>query len=494
MRRMNLIHPGMRRSAIILALALVSLLVYAALVLRFPTETYIRIPRTSVGSATNREPVAAVLLACAGLLLHGAYVAAVLLCWRSPNARSLFPLLWGYAIAAGTMLVLIWPITSTDIFDYIFRGHMAAHYGANPYIQPPNRYRGDPLFTYLGWPNAPSAYGPLWEMLSARMGALAGSSVWRNILLHKALALLTFLLCGAVIVRMTKERGAHAQLLGGLLWLASPLALWEIVAIGHNDGLLVLSMLLAIWATTYGRHRWAAIALVVGALFKFLPLILLPLVVVHGMRQRDTWPARIRLAAEIAVLSAVLIVVAYIPYWQGWPTLDNIALRERLLNAAPLAILIHTLAQWLPGDLVRTVVSRAGSALLVAGLLWQMWHIWQEGRDLRTACFGLLTWYLVIASQWFQPWYVLWLLALLALQPSREHFAWIETWALAGQASYLLQYFILAWLRWRGNQLPAQLLYLLIIFVPPLIVWSIGRWQARSHPPDLSSSEPVLAS
>ena len=88
---------------------------------------------------------------------------------------------------------------------------------------------------------------------------------------------------------------------------------------------------------------------------------------------------------------------------------------------------------------------------------------------------------------------MLWLLALLALQPSREHFAWIETWAVAGQASYLLQYFILTWLGWRGNQLPAQVLYLLIIFVPPLLVWSICRWLRRSHPPELSSSEPALA-
>ena len=482
-----------RRPFILLGLALIGLQVYVLLVLRFPIEPYLHVPRSSVGSLTRRSPHVALLLACAGLTLHGSYVAAILLCWRAGAGGRLLPIIWGYALAAGAVLILLWPVTSTDMFDYIFRGRMAAHYDANPYIILPNRFKDDPLFRYLGWPNAPSAYGPLWELMSARMAALGGTSVWRNVLLHKGLALLTFLICGVVIGRMAREAGPHTRLIGSALWLWSPLAIWEIAAIGHNDGFLILSMLLAIWAVTRGRHRWAAVALVIGALFKFLPLILLPLVAVHGIRRRDTWPQRLRLLVEIGAIAASLIVLAYLPYWEGWGTLRNIALREKFLNAAPLSVVTYTLSQWWHINTIRPIISRLGTALLAAGMLWQLWHICRYGRDVRTACFGLLTWYLIIASQWFQPWYVLWLLALLAVRPSHKHFGWIEAWALSGQASYLLQYFILYWLGWKGNELRGQVLYLVLIFLPPLLVWSAVHWRRRSSPPELHTPERVFA-
>jgi hypothetical protein len=483
-----------RRSANMLAMiAFASLLVYAALTVRFPTESILNTARANVGSLTDKSPWAALLLLLAGLALHVGYAGAVLVAWRAGVSSHLRALVWGFPIVTGLVLMFIWPVTSTDIFDYIFRGWMAARYDANPYIDLPNAFKSDPLFKYIGWPNAPSAYGPLWELMSARMSALGGQSVWLNILLHKVLALATFLVCGLVITRMVREWKPQAEMLAGVIWLWSPLGLWEIVAIGHNDGFLILSMLLAIWATNHNRHRWAVVALVVGALFKFLPIILLPLVAAHGLRGRTTWGTRIRFCAEIAAISAVLIVLAYLPYWEGPNTLQNIAVREKFLNAAPLAIVTYTLSQWWNIDTVRPTISSIGSGLLFVGILWQMWHVWRHGRDLRAACFGLLVWYLIVASQWFQPWYVLWLMALLALRPDRLAFGWLETWAAFSQASYLLQYFILYWIEWRGNALPGQILYLVLIFVPLLVAWALGRRSRRSTPPAWSSSKPTLA-
>lgn len=482
-----------RRYATILAMiAFASLLIYGGLTVRFPTEAIVNTARANVGSLTDKSGIAAFMLGIAGLALHVGYAGAVLIAWRmGANLPRL--LVWGFPIVAGIVLMFIWPITSTDIFDYIFRGWMAANYDANPYTVLPNAYKNDPLFKYIGWPNAPSAYGPLWELMSARMSAIGGMSVWTNVLLHKVLALVTFLACGLVIVRIVREWKPDLEPLAAVIWLWSPLGLWEIVAIGHNDGFLILSMLLAIWATNHNRHRWAVAALVIGALFKFLPIILIPLVAVHGLRFYPTWRARIRFVIEIAAISVVLIVLAYLPYWEGMNTLTNIFVREKFLNAAPLAILTYSLSQWWNIDTVRPIISSIGSALLGVGILWQMWQMWRYGRDMRTACFGLLVWYLIIASQWFQPWYILWLLALLALRPERLTFGWLETWAAFSQASYLLQYFILYWIEWRGNQLPAQILYLLLIFLPPLLAWMIGRRRGWSEPPSLRHPEPHYA-
>lgn len=476
-----------RRLVMFFILTFASLGIYAALVVYFPIGDFVNIPRANVGSITTREPLAAVLLALAGILLHAIYIIATRICWRSKLQVNLTPLIWGYSLAAGLLLILIWPITSTDIFDYVFRARMAAHYGANPYIDLPNRYSNDPLFKYLGWPNAPSAYGPLWELMSARLSVIGGLSVWRNVIVHKIVALAMYLLCGVAIVKTARAEGRTDTLLGSMIWLWSPLALWEIVAIGHNDGFLVLSIVLALWATAKGKHWWAAVALVIGALFKFLPAILLPLVVVYGLRQRSSWLARLRFVAAVGSMALVLIVLSYAPYWQGFQTLYNIGVREKFLNAAPLALVTYTLSHWWPIDTVRPIVSSIGTGLLALGLLWQMWQIWRHGRDLWTASFGLLVWYLTFASQWFQPWYILWLLALIAIRPRQRTWGWVETWAISGQASYLLQYFILSWLGWPGNQLPAQIIYFVLIFLPPFIVWSIGR---RPNRPPVSEYQP----
>ncbi len=489
----------MRRPIALTLLALISLGVYGALLWRFPLERYLTIARASVGSITNYSPTAAALIMLGGIVLHGAYLAAVLICWRMEDeAPWIDGLIWGLPVAAACCMALLWPINSTDLFDYIFRGRMGSHYDANPYTVLPNRFKdaGDPLYRYLGWPNAPSAYGPLWELISSRMAAVGGTSVWRNVLLHKGLAALTYFACGAVIAAMTRRQGARISRLATVIWLWSPLALFEIVGMGHNDGLLVLSVLLAIWAARSDRHRLAAVALVVGALFKFLPIIFLPFVVVHGMRRRSNWTDRLGLAFQIGVITLLLLIAAYWPYWEGPRTLNNITVREKFIHAAPFAMVIHVLSRYVPVDTIRPIVSRIESGLLALALLWQMWHIWRHGRDLRTACFGIFVWYLLVASQWFQPWYVLWPLALVALQPARPAFSWIETWAMSAQASYLLQFFGLRWLRdngynWPGNALPAQALYFLIIFGPPLLVWAIQWWRSRSAPPRLRSQRSV---
>ncbi|CAA9352855.1 MAG: hypothetical protein AVDCRST_MAG93-7198, partial [uncultured Chloroflexia bacterium] len=209
-------------------IAFASLVVYAALTVRFPTETILNTARGNVGSLTNKSTIAAVLLGLSGLALHVGYAGAVLLAWRIGRSQQLSALVWGYPIVAGLVLMFIWPVTSTDIFDYIFRGWMAANYGANPYTVLPNAYKSDPLFKFIGWPNAPSAYGPLWELMSARMSALGGLSIRTNILLHKVLALATFLACGLVIVRIVREWKPEVELLAAVIWLWSPLGLWEI--------------------------------------------------------------------------------------------------------------------------------------------------------------------------------------------------------------------------------------------------------------------------
>ena len=221
-------------------------------------------------------------------------------------------------------------------------------------------------------------------------------------------------------------------------------------------------------------------------------------------------------------------MLLYAPYWDlppGWAdlpvteraaalvagaerTLRNIRVREGFLNAAPLAVTSYALQQ--PGAVaaqnallrplgypvldargVRAVISTAGTVLLAIGLAWQCRRVWLGRCSIRDAAWGLMLWYLLVCSQWFQPWYVLWLLGIFALKPKRAAFAVLTAWAMAAQASYLLQYIVLPNLRLSGQTLRAQLYYLLLIYGLPLAAFALAsiwrRRDARIAPPGAES-------
>lgn len=507
------------RRTVLLLLATMAL-VYAAVAFSFSLGEWLPRGRVSIGTVTGRSTGGAIMLSLIGCALYACYVAGALLLWRAGPLPHMNRWLWGGALIATGALAWAYPVTSTDIFDYLFRSHMTATYGANPYLEPPRQFKDDPWIRYVGWPNAPSAYGPLWELIGWRMVLWGGSSLIANVLLLKALAIAAFLGSGLVIQHLTRTQ--RWQQLAVFLWLWSPLALWEFAANGHNDGLLVVALLLALWAVRRDRHWLAVLALTAGALFKFLPAIFLPLVVLDWMRHQATWSRRIGVGVISCLLFAAPTVLLYAPYWDLPPsfaelgffdqvaaiwhgratTLRNIAVREMFLNASPLAVVSYLLrtpvglsyindllatSGWgaTTDEAVRRAISSVGTILLALGLLWQSWHVWWNRRDLVAAFWGLLLWYILVSSQWFQPWYVVWLLALFVLNPRRSTFAWLTAWALMAQASYLLQYIMFPNAEIRGQTLEAQLWYLVVIYSLPLAVWLIGRLQRRQRSPSV---------
>jgi hypothetical protein len=485
-------------------LLLSSLALYALLAAWFPLQRWLPRGRITIGSATERETSAAIALLLIGAALYGLYVAGAIVLWRRPASRGVSRLIWLGAIAAGGTLLAAYPVTSSDVFDYVFRARMAVTHAANPYLVVPNRFSSDPWYGYIGWPNAPSAYGPLWERLAAALAVLGGDSLHLNVLLFKLIAAVSHLATGVLIGRLADpSRRALSQ----YLWLWCPLGLWELAATGHNDGLMIALLLVALLAARRDRHGLAVLSLTLGALIKFLPALLLPLVVLDWMRRRDSWRLRIRVAGASLALAAVITIVLYAPFWDVPPgfadlapadqiraiwqgrltTLRNISVRENFLHAAPLATINYALQRaGLDSADVRSRMSLISSGLVLAGVAWQSWHVWARRRPLETAFVGLLLWY-IVGGQWFQPWYLLWLLSTLAIRPQGTRLAALWAWMIAAQASYLLQFFVLPQLGISGQTLTAQVAYLLLIYLPPLIVWLVARRAGGSRLTDAVS-------
>lgn len=455
--------------------------------------------RVTLGTLTGRAAGPTLLVLALGIGAYALYLLGALGLARQPASRRALPWIWLSAGAMTLILLAAFPVTSTDIFDYIFRGHMALRYGANPYLIVPNRFASDPFYRYIGWPNAPSAYGPLWERLSMALVALGGTTLLHQVVLFKALAAASHLLIGLLIGQLAPPRWRS---LSCYLWLCCPLALWELAGAGHNDGLLILTLLLALLAVRRRRFALAVLALVAGALIKFLPALLLPLVVLAWLRQPGSWPQRLGRLACALLLTLIPTVALYAPYWDLpadlgsrplagqlaaiWAgrrtTLYNLSVRANFLHATPLAWLSYLAERLIVApttrdasiDDLRRGISLLSNLLLLLGLVWQSWWIWLRHRPLATAFCGLLVWYL-LSGLWFQPWYLLWLLALLALRPPGRALIILYAWSITAQASYLLQFILLPRLEIGGQTLAAQSLYLALIYPLPLLVWWLTR-------------------
>src|SRR5579875_3818335 len=165
---------------------------------------------------------AGVALGTAPLILT---LAAMFACYAvvvSLGARLSDRLVLGAIAALLVLVVLAAPLFSTDVFSYQAYARMWASYGVDPYLHGPHAIMLDPIYPYIGaeWATAPSAYGPLFTLIS---GVFAPLGVAAAVLAYKALAAASCLACVVLVRRAAELRGrdpvraAAVKLTGGLL-------------------------------------------------------------------------------------------------------------------------------------------------------------------------------------------------------------------------------------------------------------------------------------
>ena len=133
---------------------------------------------------------------------------------------------------------------------------MGAVYGVSPYLNGPHGIAQDPLFQYVGakWAYMPSVYGPVFTMLSY---ALAPLSIVASVLAYKLIAAVSALAIVAMVWNLARLRGLDPVRAVALVGLNPLLALYGIGG-GHNDLLMLVPLVGAIYATVLGRERSAA--------------------------------------------------------------------------------------------------------------------------------------------------------------------------------------------------------------------------------------------
>lgn len=469
-------------------MALFSLAGYAVLAIWFPLRpNYARDPSPDIRSFA---PSLGEALAYAGifLLLYGLYWFAYR---HVRQRRASFPITAILLTTALYCLPLLFtfPINATDAYRYFLRGRISGVHGESPFSVPVAEVGDEPFASLAGeWAGETSPYGPVWEATAAGAASLFRDDLLGGLLLFKALAILTHLAATVLIwlaLQATEpvERSAHT-----LLWAWNPALLLIFAVDAHNDGLMLLWLLLGWLIMARGRPQAGMIIMLLAPLTKPIGLLPLPYFFLTTYRRQSTSAAKVRFLLITAAAAVILAWLAFLPFG------DALALAERLLSESgtgggfsPLALIILGLQK--AGAILpyRTLVHGA-TLLFVLFAFWLLWLTWRGRSPLRAAA-DIFAAFVVQGFRfriWYAAWPFPWLVLDHGLSPdrgsvSRARLAAGLTFLLTSQLSVIV-YGQLRTELLDSSQLSAHRLGVFMTFVVPVVVGLVvAVYNARSR-------------
>jgi hypothetical protein len=364
----------------------------------------------------------------------------------------------GSAAAFNAALLWLYPVDSADLFDNIIRGRMLAVHGASPFYHSPAEFRDDPFYAYAAWQGFTSAYGPLWELAAAGAARLAdawgrASPIVGHVLTFKLVGVFAYAGTVALIAVHLLRTAPERALRGVLLFAWNPLVVYVTAGNGHNDALMAFFTVLGFVWLARDRLALAALAVTAGALVKFVPALLLPVVALAALRRLPGWRARSR-ALFVTGLACILLVAAlYAPFWRGGDPL-GVGRRSGLFTTSLPSLIRWTLEPSLGAGGAQSLAIGVALAALAGWLAWQLWVLWgsRESTAPESAGLSVLTFYLLVSCPWVQPWYAVWLVALAPLVPE----GLLQRGSLLVSCAFLLKTPAFDWLIAPGGNLPPR--------------------------------------
>ena len=450
----------------LIGLGLISALLYArGITAAYPLAVGLRDPRVGWYWISGRSVRAGIVFAVVlGLLMLG-YALALRLTLR-PRAtcgRAITPIIIAGWLVSAFALLGAYPGESFDIFDYVFRGRMIVEYGASPLAVAPFVFSNQPFYEYITWRGQVDTYGPIWEYASGAVAWVVPRVVGRSdsqiayIVGYRLLAVLLAGMCGlliALIVRRSDPARAQTALLA---WLWNPLVLITTAIGAHNDILMLLALLLALWL--FQRQLWIGglLALVLAAHVKLTALLILPVVGIWLLRRRG-WAGAFRDSVMALALALPLSWLLYAPFG-GWFTLQRMLQeRARLLINSPADLIYHMLQErygWAESAAWRITTLGATLLFFAAATMLLAWFWWSTRQRVAAdssqsgdtwfwnSCVIITLAYLLIGSFWFQQWYLLWAIGPAVLLPtSRWTLTLLPAYCLGALGSNLTNSFL----------------------------------------------------
>lgn len=340
-----------------------------------------------------------------------------------------------FALLYRAILLPTLPWLSDDVYRYLWDGRVLLN-GINPYQWPPNApelagLRDQRVYPLVNHPEVGTIYPPLLQGLFFFGQLLGGTALSLKLIwLFIDAALLR------VLYRVLQKRKDDPRRV--LLYAWNPLAILEVCGSGHADGLLGLIILVAVFTLAIGRSRTSALAMGAGFLVKFVSVLLLPF----------AWMVNRRRFGESLLIFALVVIIGYAPFWNAGSNMLSGFLTYTAkwrANDGIFSLIYYPVEKLLPEAMVVRLMFEPGWALdeptlasrridlalmitkLITSMLFLAWMALlfrrfrqsrDEGERWGRLAVALLAG-LLLLSPTFHPWYMLWLLPLLAVWPNR---------------------------------------------------------------------------
>ena len=313
----------------------------------------------------------------------------------------------GGAVALALPFVLLTGIYSDDPYLYHFYGKELVHYRVNPLLVAPAAFPEDPHLKWVYWRWLPSAYGPLWLLISAPLSGAAGSSITAAVILYRLTGLAAHLAAAWVIWKAIGRAHPQRALAAAAFFAWNPFLLFESVGSAHNDAVVALCLTLSLWAILVSRWPLATVALTCAVMVKpFMGVLMAPFLAAAWTHLSPG--QRLRGMAGLAGAALVTAAVLYLPFGAG------AALVRNAVHNPAAGVYMNTLWEFV----AVLVTGVAGSArvnfeattldplrlwLLVATVLGSIYAAARTSDFTRSA---ILLWIgFCLSLSWIWPWY-----------------------------------------------------------------------------------------
>lgn len=359
-------------------------------------------------------------------------------------------------IPAVVFRLTVWPLfpaLSDDLFRYRWEGKLQTH-GGNPYQATPNDPQWadlrDETFASLGSKDFKAGYGPALELIqfgTYRAVAASTTDPYRQVFWFKTPFALFDLGVIFLLWLLLRARGVPQERV--LIYAWSPLPVMEFWATGHNDSVAVFFVLLALLAAAKERWTLAFAGLSLAAAAKVWPLLLFPIFVGwKGLRPQRWYQWTV---------SVPIFGLLCLPYWSN--VTENVRFMSGFLGGWRNNDSLFGLLLWLTGDIYRA--KYLAFAIVVAGAMFVTLRRW----PLEKAALASLVVMLMVSAN-CHPWYLTWILPLLAFLPLPALLLWTALIPLA-------YHVLIRWLElgeWHGSTEIRWWIYV------PVYALLAGRW------------------
>jgi|GEM_PF-7133872 len=376
---------------------------------------------------------------------------ALTLFWaiRQSQKGLIKPIFWFWAIffffSFSFILITTPPLTSQDVFLSLFHGRIFSYYRQNPYLVAPQNFLGDPFSESVqDWLEGGTCYGPIWTLLVSAISFLFPNSFFLQLLSLRIFLLVIFCLLIIFLIKIIYRHRPNWAFPLFILLAWQPFLLIETINNAHFDILVGFTVLLGLYFVSQNHYLKGFMALWLGFLLKYIPLLLLPLGIRFLFSQKDKKTA-FQITLKTIAIIVLLTIIAYLPFGYSMfqpktPFGRSSSLNIWLLPFSPffsftnlppipffstllgmpilgIALNIETIsklhsAPWFnfqtPIESLANTVRFLSLAIYLIFYLWLIFRPFQDKRELFKRGFWILALYLLICAFWFMAWHLIW--------------------------------------------------------------------------------------